>query len=288
MTWPLSAFADEAGDTTEQQIAALRRAGIKHIDIRSIDGFNCTVLPLDKARSIRRQLDAAGIRAAMFGSPIGKIDIADDFAIDTAKLAHLGQLKDILGCRAVRIFSYYNKGQQPRDQWQKESLSRLRQLRDQAAKLGLMLYHENEHAIFGEYLADVQTIAKELRDGKTLGLIFDFDNYNQAGEDVRQYWEQLRTTTDAIHLKDSDKNKQHVPVGQGNGRVREILADALARGWQGPLTLEPHLSYSKAVLATGPGGQINQELAGLTPAESFHVAAEAATKLLRELNAPVA
>ncbi|MBV9868629.1 MAG: sugar phosphate isomerase/epimerase [Abitibacteriaceae bacterium] len=288
MKWLLSAFADEAGGTVEEQIEALKRAGLHYIDIRGIDGFNITTLPLDHAREVKQKLDAVGIKVGMYGSPIGKIDIADDMSADLDKLNHLGDLAPILGCNAVRIFSYYNKEGRPHEEWQQESLNRLGQLRDLAEQRGLVLYHENERHIFGDYCKDVLSIAKALRTGPegTFRLIFDFDNYNQSDENVWENWQQLRDLTDGIHLKDS-KDHQHVPVGQGTGSVREILADALQRGWHGPLTVEPHLTHSGAVAATGPSGVANQEYSKMSPADSFHAACQAATNLLQELNAPV-
>lgn len=289
MTWLLSAFADEAGDACDEQIAALQRAGLHYLDMRGMDGFNITTLPLDQARKIKQQLDVAGLKVGMFGSPIGKIDIADDVAIDLQKLHHLGDLAPILSCHAVRIFSYYNKAERPHKEWQQASLSRLRQLRDVAEQRGLILYHENERHIFGDLGADVLAIADALRTGPdgAFRLIFDFDNYNQSGENVWENWLQLRAVTDAIHLKDS-KTQQHVPVGQGTGFVREILNDALQRGWHGPLSIEPHLSHSGAVAATGPSGVANVEYAKMSPRDSFHAACQAATELLSELHAPVA
>lgn len=295
--WTLSGFTDEAGETSDAQIAAAKRAGFKHVDLRGIDGFNVTALPLDKAEGIRGKLDAAGIRVAMFGSPIGKIDIADDFRIDLDKLEHLGRLREVLGCNAVRVFSYYNKKGAAADQWRAESLTRLKKLRDLAAELGLVLYHENESHIFGDSSENNIHIAREVRGdeptrkavsgGGPFRMIYDFDNYNRTGKDGWQIWLEQREFVDAFHLKDSDAAGQHTPVGAGIGKTREILGDALARGWYGPLSLEPHLQHSKAVMATGPSGQANQQFAQMTPADCWHAAAEAAKRLLSEIRAPV-
>ena len=283
MNWTLSAFADEAGSSSEQQINALLRAGLTRIDIRNIDGHNITALPVDLAKTIKTKLDDHGIMCQMFGSPIGKIDIADDFQTDLDKLRHLGELAPIFGCGAVRMFSYYNKTEIARDTWQAQTLERLAQLRDQAETLGLVLYHENERHIFGDLTADVLTLS-DLR-GANFKLIFDFDNYQQSGEDVWQSWQQLRALTDAIHLKDSTPDNRHVPVGQGNGQVEKILADALTIGWSGPLTLEPHLTHSAAVASTGPSGQQNQAYSQMEPNESFEIAAQAAKQLLENVGA---
>jgi len=285
MTWVLSAFADEAGPSTDEQIAALQRAGIKHIDPRGVDGHNISALPLDVAEAAQKKLIAAGIKVNMFGSPIGKIDLSDDVQIDLDKLTHLAKLSKIFDCNQVRIFSYYNKQELPADRWQNESISRLLKLRDLADELGMVLYHENESGIFGSRLENIQVINEKVRDGKTFKLIFDFDNYNRDGDDVLANWDALKDVTDCFHLKDSDENAQHVPAGQGAGQVKPILADAVKSGWTGPAILEPHLRHSKAVIATGVHGQENQAFADLSAADVFQKAAEAAVSVFDEVGA---
>jgi sugar phosphate isomerase/epimerase len=286
MAWLLSAFTDEAGDSCEAQIEAAQKNGLTRLDLRGMDGFNCTTMPLDHARGVAQKLNDAGLGVGMFGSPIGKIDIADSVQTDVAKLEHLAELAPILGCRSVRIFSYYNKENRPHDFWQLESLSRLELLKNRAKQLGMVLYHENERHIYGDLCADVLQIA-QLRDKETFKMIFDFDNYNQSGEDVWENWTKLGDLTDAIHLKDSTESNEHVPAGQGNGRIREILTDAKARGWNGPVIVEPHLSHSGAVAATGPSGVANQAFSAMAPHESFKVALDAAHQLLKEIGAEV-
>ncbi|MCC7192548.1 MAG: TIM barrel protein [Phycisphaeraceae bacterium] len=292
-SWPLSGFADEAGEASDVQITVIKRAGFRHIDLRGIDGHNISQLPLNKAEDIQRKLAAANISVAMFGSPIGKIDITDDMQMDLAKLTHLGKLSEIFSCKAVRIFSYFNKTNRPLAEWQSESLTRLKMLRELAEELGLVLYHENESHIFGDTSKNVRVIAREIRGDAKPGeagafrMIFDFDNFNRTGKDAWTIWQELRDYTDAFHLKDSDVSGQHVPVGAGVGRVREILADALSRQWHGPLSLEPHLQHSAAVIATGPSGQANRKYSEMTPADVWNLAAEAAKLILGQIKAPV-
>ena len=283
MNWTLSAFSDEAGSSADEQINALLRAGLRFIDIRSIDGHGITSLPIEQAKIVKAKLDDHGIVTQMFGSPIGKIEVDDELLLDIDKLNHLGEMAPIFGCSAVRMFSYYNKNAHAHGDWQKLVLERLETLRDRAEKMGLVLYHENERHIFGDLVADVETLA-DLRNAN-FKLIFDFDNYQQSGEDVWNGWERLRDRTDAIHLKDSTSDNRHVPVGQGNGQVEKILADAVEIGWSGPLTLEPHLTHSNAVVSTGPSGQQNQAYAAMEPAESFEIAAQAAKDLLAKVGA---
>ena len=222
----------------------------------------------------------------MYGSPIGKIDIGDDFESDIEKLRHLGELAPVLGCNAVRIFSYYNREKRPHHEWQAIAIERLIALRDLARELGLVLYHENEREIFGDLAVDVATIGELVRDGIAFRMIFDFDNYNQSKENVWENWVRLQDQVDAFHLKDS-LGTEHVPVGDGNGSVAEILSDAVRRGWSGPCSVEPHLSHSGAVAATGPSGTESEAYGKMPADESFHIACMAAKRLLAEAGAVV-
>jgi sugar phosphate isomerase/epimerase len=286
LRYTLSAFADEAADDMDGQIKALLESKIGHVDLRNVDGHNIGALPLDHARKVKQKLDAAGLKVGMYGTPIGKIDLADDFDIDVKKLQHMGELKNIFGARNVRIFSYWNKkaGASEAD-FRKESVRRLTELAKLAQKLDLVLYHENEVAVFGDTLEHVKVLRDELhaKFPQNFKLIFDSDNFNQCNQDVWTCWTTLRDAIEAVHFKDSNKvdgSFQHCPVGQGNGRYPDIVRDLASRNWSGPMTLEPHLARSAAVLATGPHGQANQSLADLTPYECFQLAAKQLHKLL--------
>ncbi len=282
MPWTLSAFADEAGGSTDDQLQALADGGLSLIDPRNVDGHNIANLPLDLAEQVAKRYEAAGVKVNMFGSPIGKIDIADDLKIDLDKLEHLGKLKDIFGCDAVRMFSYFNKAQAPRDQWRAKATDNLHRLRDKAGQLGLVLYHENESDIYGDDSDRVLEIA-ELRDGKTFKLIYDFANYIRTGEAGWDTWQKMKDKTDYFHFKDQKTTGEHTPMGQGDTDARRILEDAAKAGWEGGCTLEPHLKFSKAVLATHASGTGSLALADMDQKQLMQVAITSAKRLLDDL-----
>lgn len=291
MNWNLSGFADEADEAVDIQIETLQKAGMNHVDLRSVDSINIVELPVDHAKQVQEKLQGAGIKVGMYGSPIGKIDLADDFEIDVKRLKHLGEMKKVFGCEAVRLFSYYNKEEVSEQDWQNETVRRLGELSKIASDLGLVLYHENECHIFGDTIERVSVLRDELRSKyDSFRMIFDFDNYNQAMGEVWSAWEAFRDTTDAIHFKESRKMDNgefmHVPVGDGDGHVLKIMQELADRKWEGPITLEPHLAHSPAVMKTGPSGHGNQALADMTPQEVWLVAAEAAKKLMDEVKHP--
>jgi sugar phosphate isomerase/epimerase len=214
MSWTLSAFADEAGGSTDEQIAALNKAGITHIDPRSLDGHSIVKLPLDVAEQVQAKYQAAGIQVNMFGSPIGKIDIADDIQVDLDRLTHLGKLKDIFGCNKVRIFSYYNKQGASKDEWKARTRDNLKQICELAASLGMELYHENESHIYGDASDDVLDLA-DLRDGKSFFFIYDFANYIRTGEEGWDTWQKMKSTTDILPLQGPEEERRAHADGPG-------------------------------------------------------------------------
>ncbi|XAM00036.1 sugar phosphate isomerase/epimerase [Phycisphaeraceae bacterium D3-23] len=281
MTLTLSAFADEAADAGDAQIAALQRAGIGHIDLRSVAGVNICDLPVEDANALKAQLDNAGIRVGMYGSPIGKTDLDDDLQIELDRLDHLAQLQEVFEANAVRMFSFYDKSQRETSERERLTLDRLAALRGRASVLGLKLYHENETDVFGDHPDDVLKLAA-LRDDASFGLIYDFANYLRTGAEPMATWKQLGPVTDALHFKDQTRSGDHVPMGQGDTCCPAILAQAVASGWSGPCTLEPHLYMSEAVRATNVHGQGDPALAKLSRGDIFQVAAEAVQALIAE------
>lgn len=282
MKWVLSAFADEAADAATDQIAALTEAGLAWIDPRSVDGTNICELPAERAKAFKQQLDGAGIRVSMFGSPIGKTDVTDDLQIEFDRLDHLAVMREILDADAVRMFSFYNKTELPRDQWKQRAFEKLTALRDRAGQLGLVLYHENETEVYGDHPDQIMELA-ELRDGKSFKLIYDFANYQRTGVEPWANWQRLKPVTDCFHFKDQKTSGDHVPIGQGDTLAKKIVADAAASGWDGPCTVEPHLYMSDAVLATNVHGRGDTSLQGKSRSELFAIAAAQAKALLAEV-----
>jgi sugar phosphate isomerase/epimerase len=282
MTWTLSAFTDEAGASPEEQIQACKDNGLNFIDPRSVDEHNIVNLPVDEAEAFKKMLDNEGIGVHMYGSPIGKIGVNEDLQIDLDRLDHLAKMRDVFGCNTVRMFSYFNKTNLSKDEWGNLAMDRLKKLRDHAGKLDLVLYHENESHIFGDYPDDVARIADELR-GENFKLIYDFANYIRTGVNGWSTWQMFKDQTDLFHFKDQKLTGEHMPMAEGDTDARRIIEDAAKSGWSGGCTIEPHLKFSDAVAATGVSGSGSSTLKELAPAQTFGIAAQASKSLLDEL-----
>ena len=103
----ISGFADEISPATDVQFEVLNKLGIKYFEPRGIDGKNISDLTDDEAHALRAKMDKAGISVSSIGSPIGKIQITDDFAPHMEKLAQTIRTAKILGSRYIRMFSFY-------------------------------------------------------------------------------------------------------------------------------------------------------------------------------------
>ncbi|HHY81249.1 MAG TPA: sugar phosphate isomerase/epimerase [Clostridiales bacterium] len=238
----LSAFADEIDPSLDVQMDVLDHFGIKHIEMRGVNGKNLTEYSLDEVRDIKRQLVKRGFRLSAIGSPIGKIGIIDNFEPHLAKFKHTLKIAEIMEVKYIRMFSFYiPKGEAP-EKYREEVLDRWNAFIRAAEGTGVTLLHENEKDIYGDTPERCLDLLKSLNSTQ-VRLTFDPANFVQC--DVETYpkaYEMLKDYIEYMHIKDAlYANHQVVPAGLGDGRVKDIL-DALKKsGFVGFLSLEPHL-----------------------------------------------
>lgn len=232
------AFADEAGQAVDSQIAAMKRNALCGLEIRGVDGTNVSDITLDKAREVKDKLSSNGLITWSIGSPIGKINIKDDFALHLDKFKHTLEIADVLGAKNIRLFSFYlDEGVNP-DDCKNEVIDRLGQFVSVAKDSGIILCHENEKGIYGDIATRCLDIFKALPEIKG---IFDPANFVQCGEDTLKAWDLLKDYIKYMHIKDSKLDGSVVPAGCGAGNVEFIANDFIARGGK-DFTMEPHLT----------------------------------------------
>ena len=110
-----------------------------------------------------------------------------------------------------------------------------------ASENDILLLHENEKGIYGEKAKECKELFDVLGCEHFRG-IFDFANFVQARQDTLEAYELLKDQIDYVHVKDALwEDGKVVPAGFGDGNVKEILTRMFAGGFQGFLSLEPHL-----------------------------------------------
>lgn len=237
----ISAFADEAAQSLDEQIEELNASEISFVELRGIDGVNCDDLSVNDAKRIKNKLDENGICLSALGSPYGKIGIKDPFEEHLEKLKRSMEICHIFECNKIRAFSFfYPQGEDP-SVYREKVLERLEKMLQVAEASDILLCHENEKDIYG----DTADRCIDLFDyfGGRLGIVFDPANYIQCGVDPKEAYERQKNHITYFHMKDAIKEDGSVvTVGNGDGSIVEILNDVNnSTDEKIILTVEPHL-----------------------------------------------
>ncbi|MCM8901795.1 sugar phosphate isomerase/epimerase [Caldicoprobacter algeriensis] len=238
----LSAFADEIDPDLKVQMDVLEQHDIRYIEMRGVYGKNLVQYSLEEVKEIKKQLDDRGFKISAIGSPIGKIGILDDFEPHLELFKHTIEIAKILETDYIRMFSFYiPKGDDPA-KYRDEVIRRWEEFIKAAEGTGLTLLHENEKGIYGDTAERCLDLLKTL-DCDYVKLTFDPANFVQC--DVETYphaFNLLKSYIAYMHIKDAlYSNHSVVPSGYGDGKVKEILTELYQMGYEGFLSIEPHL-----------------------------------------------
>ncbi|OPA74783.1 xylose isomerase [Paenibacillus selenitireducens] len=267
----LSGFADEISSNLAEQIAVLQSEGISYLEFRSVWDKNVLKMNDDELQMVLSELENHQIRVSAIGSPIGKISIVDDFEPHLLELDRAISVAKRIDTKYIRIFSFIiPEGEDPR-KYREEVLHRMKAMVERAEKADVVLLLENEHGMYGdvpERCSDVLTAC----DSPSLRLTFDPGNFVQCGvKPVSEAYHVLKPYIEYVHIKDVLNGKE-IPAGEGEGELLELIELLQTTGYNGFLSLEPHLAYC---------GRYPDR----TPEELFVAASRACKKLLSETGA---
>lgn len=275
----LSAFADEAGTTLDEQIAALKRNGISYIEPRNINGKPILTLTDDELIEVKKAFDANGIKVNSLGSPIGKYPINEPFEIHLKDFYRALEVCKLLGTDKMRMFSFFVH-QNELVKYREEVIYRLGEMVKIAKEHGITLCHENESDIYGQNPEQMRDLMRSI-DG--LGGIFDAANYRMNNQDVIDGINATLINLAYLHIKDAIYESQLiVPAGDGEGKIAEII-DIVNKHTDNVvyLTLEPHLFLFDAYKGIDKH-ELKVKYTFNNNSESFDFAANALKNLLNE------
>ena len=271
----VSAFADEIGDKLDEQLEVLAANDVGNIELRGVWGKGVLELSAAEVRRVRDAARQAGVGFSAVGSPIGKFPVDGDFGEERERLQRALEYAAVLGAPFVRIFSYYIPDGHDAAAYRSQVLDWLGALAELAAPSGVVLAHENERDIYGDTGERVLDLLSSIRSPAFTG-IFDFANFVVCGEDPYRCWQMVRPHVSYFHVKDAvAETRTVVPAGEGDGALARILGEAYAAGFDGFLTLEPHLDVAAASH-------------GRTSPARFGVAAAALRRVLAGIGQPAA
>jgi len=245
----LSAFADEISPDLDEQVAALSSEHIHFLDLRGAWNTNILDLTDQQVARIKETLDAHGIGVAAIGSPIGKVPIDSSFNEHLHLFERAITVAQALQTPYIRIFSFYppaasDRGAVNPAEYRDEVLRRLREMTARARAAAVILLHENEKDIYGDTIVRCVDLLQGINDAH-FQAVFDPANFIQCGQTpYPDAYEAIRPWLRYVHVKDARSDGSVVPAGEGVSHWPELLQRLRADGYDGFLSLEPHLALA--------------------------------------------
>ena len=254
----LTGIGDEGANGIDGQIRTAQELGWKYIEMRGVEvpGFkkdNLHNIPDEAFAIVERKLKDSGVGVYCFGSTIMNWakTIETPFDVTLTEVKRAIPRMQRLGTKYVRVMSF--KPGDTDDTTPAVVFDRVREVTKMFLDAGLQPVHEN----CMNYGGMSWQHALELLD-KVPGLKWVFDTANPifnadrskskpwATQDPWEFWTHVRDHVAHIHVKDATWNPAKNDAdynwpGEGQGRVRDILKDAFARGYDAGISIEPHM-----------------------------------------------
>jgi len=260
-------FADEASPLMELQIQATKELGWNDIESRNIEGKNITDISDEQFEKVFEQLTEAGVKINCFGSAIANWQKQprsdEDFQKSIDELSRAMPRMQRLGCTMVRGMSFaVAKDEQPDNAELEEIIFRkVNHLVKMCEDTGVIYLHENCMNYGGMSYLHTLKLLDNVK-SPAFKLVFDTGNpvftRRRVGapphpfQNAFEFYDNVKEFIHYIHIKDGvvneDKGQIERPgvkftfAGEGDGDVKAIMTDLLKNGYDGGISIEPHLA----------------------------------------------
>jgi sugar phosphate isomerase/epimerase len=254
----MTGFADEAAIDIDRQIEATKALGWKNIEMRKVNGNLMADIPEKEFNEICEKLDSAGIHINCNGSGVAnwqkKITDPPESSYEEMKRAIPRMHR--LGTKLIRVMSFNVNDVDAtleNTALAEEVIKRMKVIVKMAEDGGVTAVHEN-CANWGGRSYEHTLRLLDAIDSPALKLVFDTGNPVWS-KDMRgpqpwkyqnsfEFYSKVKEHVEYVHIKDAvmEGDKPRVTFGgEGDGCVREILTDLYSRGYNGGISIEPHL-----------------------------------------------
>lgn len=256
--WRLSIITDEVTHDFRQALDWVQAQGLRWVELRSINRRNLVDLTDEEMQAIRRELDGRGLKTICIASPYLKCSLyentpaergdtffsqANDYASHRVVLQRALAAARIFGADQVRIFSFWKEPMQTPQMWDLIA-ERLQESVAIAERAGVTLAMETEPTVNAATGRQVRALIDQVR-SPVLRAVWDPGNVVWAGEDPIADYSHLRGAIAHVHLKDAilTAEGKATPAILGEGKVGypKPLELLQGDGWEGGLSLEPHM-----------------------------------------------
>ncbi|MFW5829274.1 MAG: sugar phosphate isomerase/epimerase family protein [Planctomycetota bacterium] len=257
----LTGFADEASDALAGQIEATRSLGWRWIESRRIGDTNIHDIDDAAFDQVVDELAGSGVGINCFGSTVANWanSVTDPWEKTREAVERCISRMKRPDVPLIRVMSYKVEHEAPsysdEDQQADERFRRMRDFVQLFLDNGIQPVHENCMNYGG--MGPGYTL-RMLENVPGLKLVFDTGNpvftpdyaagaTREEGprQDAWDFYQQVQDHIAYVHIKDgvyegTGKTRFTWP-GEGDGHVERILADLLGKGYDGGISMEPHL-----------------------------------------------
>lgn len=264
-TMKLTGISDEAGSSIETQIRAHKELGWDTIEARflSVGDFekgSIHEIPEAAFDLAANVLQESNMGVYAVGSTIGNWahSVDDPFSITEGEIERCIARMKRLDSHYVRIMSYAilqdADKQDLKDQKAAERFKRVREIVKRFDDAGITVVHENCMNYGGmgpdyarEMIAEVPGMKWVFDTGNP---VFNRDRNKPEPHPMQDPWEMyevIKPYIAHIHVKDAiwheeESRCEYTYPGKGDGRVTDILKDLLNDGYDGYISIEPHVA----------------------------------------------
>jgi sugar phosphate isomerase/epimerase len=218
---------------------------VGYIEPRFINKKNIMDLTRSELKKAKKIIDDHGLMVSAIGSPIGKVRLDEPFEPHMDKFKHAVDLAVLFETPYIRMFSYYAPEGRNIDDYREQVMERMAAKVEVLADTDVTMVHENEARIYGHTAAHCVELVETINSPK-LRLAYDPANFvwgEKITNNVEVCWPIMKPYVVHVHIKDwklSAKDVGSIP-GEGDGQIKELLAELAAMNYEGCMTMEPHL-----------------------------------------------
>ncbi|MCM8772632.1 MAG: sugar phosphate isomerase/epimerase [Candidatus Omnitrophica bacterium] len=242
-----SGISDEAGQAIEIQIKAHKELGWEYMEIRNVDGENLTMMSDEKFEEVYRKVNENGMKVSCFASCIANwaTKISGDFKKDYDELKRAIPRMKKFNTKYIRVMSWPNDPDNPwsEEKWAEEVIRRMKELTKIAEDEGIIIVHENCSGWGGLSPENMVRLVKEIN-SPNFKLLYDTGNVLHYNKEVDpwDFYLKVKPYVEYVHIKDYNKEEKATFPGEGEAKVKEILIDLRNSGYDGFISIEPHIA----------------------------------------------
>ncbi|MFS0723602.1 sugar phosphate isomerase/epimerase family protein [Paenibacillus sp. 1P07SE] len=258
MRWDaLGVLTDEVSDDLEEALDWAVDSGLKHVELRVVDGVHVMDLTDEQLREARRKVERRGLFVSAIASPVFKCALdterqvasgdtfgqqEEDVEAHYRKLERALDIAGLLGTSRIRIFSFWRESDP--SAYSEVIVSHLQRAAVLAKERQVTLLLENEPSCNGGYADEVAELVEAVGSA-ALQALWDPGNEAYGGREAFPAgYARIRQSVGHVHLKDAlirpDGSPQCVPLGSGRVLLLEQLLALQDDGYEGLYTLETH------------------------------------------------